>query len=63
MSSAELASGIRIHSVAGSRSRIVPALLALFLGVFVIGMAGFSPISALHNAAHDTRHSAAFPCH
>ncbi len=63
MSSAELARGIRIRSVTGSRSRVMPALLALFLGVFVIGMVGFSPLSALHNAAHDTRHSAAFPCH
>jgi cobalt transporter subunit CbtB len=24
---------------------------------------GFAPVSAVHNAAHDTRHSAAFPCH
>jgi cobalt transporter subunit CbtB len=24
---------------------------------------GFAPISAVHNAAHDTRHTAAFPCH
>ncbi|WP_205547668.1 CbtB domain-containing protein, partial [Pseudomonas carnis] len=23
----------------------------------------FSHIEAVHNAAHDTRHSAAFPCH
>jgi cobalt transporter subunit CbtB len=25
--------------------------------------AGFSHIEAVHNAAHDTRHSSAFPCH
>ena len=33
------------------------------LGVFLIWGVGFSPIAALHNAAHDTRHSMAFPCH
>jgi len=25
--------------------------------------AGFSHLEAVHNAAHDTRHSAGFPCH
>jgi len=24
---------------------------------------GFSHIEAVHNAAHDTRHANAFPCH
>jgi cobalt transporter subunit CbtB len=24
---------------------------------------GFSHLGAFHNAAHDTRHSNAFPCH
>jgi cobalt transporter subunit CbtB len=26
-------------------------------------MAGFAPAMALHNAAHDFRHSQNFPCH
>jgi cobalt transporter subunit CbtB len=30
--------------------------------VLLYGM-GFSPMEALHNAAHDGRHSAGFPCH
>ena len=38
-------------------------LLAALLGVFILWGVGFSPISVLHNAAHDTRHSDAFPCH
>jgi cobalt transporter subunit CbtB len=25
--------------------------------------AGFAPIEVVHNAAHDTRHAFAFPCH
>ncbi|WP_419789743.1 CbtB domain-containing protein [Pseudomonas carnis] len=29
----------------------------------LVYFAGFSHIEAVHNAAHDTRHSAAFPCH
>jgi cobalt transporter subunit CbtB len=37
--------------------------LAVFLGLFVIGMVGFSHIQVLHNANHDYRHSMAFPCH
>jgi cobalt transporter subunit CbtB len=42
---------------------VLPALLAAFLGAFLIFGVGFSQISAVHNAAHDTRHSNAFPCH
>ncbi|HXI06329.1 MAG: CbtB domain-containing protein [Bradyrhizobium sp.] len=42
---------------------IVQAALAMALGLFVIGMVGFSHISAVHNAAHDVRHANAFPCH
>ena len=39
------------------------AALAALLGLFLIWGVGFSPIEAVHNAAHDTRHSLAFPCH
>ena len=42
---------------------LIAAAMAAMLGAFVIWGAGFSPIAALHNAAHDTRHSMAFPCH
>ena len=35
----------------------------LMLGLAFVYFVGFAPISAVHNAAHDTRHSAAFPCH
>ena len=33
------------------------------LGLVIIWGVGFSHIDVLHNAAHDTRHSNAFPCH
>ena len=39
------------------------AVFAALLGVFVIWAVGFSHIDIAHNAAHDTRHSAGFPCH
>jgi cobalt transporter subunit CbtB len=43
-------------------SRLWPALGAAMLGLFILYGVGFAPLAA-HNAAHDTRHSAAFPCH
>jgi cobalt transporter subunit CbtB len=38
-------------------------LAAIFLGIVFIGVAGFAHYPALHDAAHDTRHAASFPCH
>ncbi|UZJ57705.1 CbtB-domain containing protein [Pseudomonas sp. KU26590] len=50
--------------VASTQSqRLVAAASAMFLGAFLVYFAGFSHIDAVHNAAHDTRHSSAFPCH
>lgn len=43
--------------------RLVAAVSTMFLGAFLVYFAGFSHIDAVHNAAHDTRHSSAFPCH
>lgn len=39
------------------------ALSAMLLGGAIIFVIGFSHLEVMHNAAHDTRHSAAFPCH
>lgn len=44
-------------------NRIVPALLAAGLGLALLYAAGFAEMPVLHNAAHDGRHAAAFPCH
>ena len=38
------------------------AFWAAVLGIVILIGAGFAP-GAAHNAAHDTRHSFAFPCH
>ncbi len=48
----------------GARSESLrAALAATLLGLAIVWTVGFAPLSALHNAAHDTRHSAGFPCH
>jgi len=44
-------------------SAVFQAALAMALGLFILGVVGFSHIDAVHNAAHDVRHSNAFPCH
>lgn len=36
---------------------------ALLLGVFFVLGIGFAGSEVIHNAAHDSRHSLAFPCH
>jgi cobalt transporter subunit CbtB len=50
-------------AVATGTNVVIQAVLAMALGLFVVGMVGFSHISAVHNAAHDVRHANAFPCH
>ncbi len=43
--------------------RLRQALMAMALGLVIVGVVGFSHIDVIHNAAHDVRHSNAFPCH
>jgi cobalt transporter subunit CbtB len=51
-------------TTAGARaSAAATALFAALLGLFLLWAVGFSHVGAFHNAAHDTRHSNAFPCH
>ena len=42
---------------------VKPAILAIVLGVFILYGVGFAQPQLLHDAAHDTRHAFAFPCH
>jgi cobalt transporter subunit CbtB len=44
-------------------TRVLSIFGAALLGLFIVGGVGFSHIEAVHNAAHDYRHSMAFPCH
>jgi cobalt transporter subunit CbtB len=59
-------SSIAVPVAAPLSSRIAasaPALFAAALGLFMLWGVGFSHIDAIHNAAHDVRHSISFPCH
>jgi cobalt transporter subunit CbtB len=44
-------------------SKLLQLAGAAVFGVVVLFAVGFAPIGAAHNAAHDTRHAVAFPCH
>lgn len=50
-------------AVSVSASKIIPLGMSAVLGFFIVGFVGFSHMEVVHNAAHDTRHSLAFPCH
>lgn len=52
-----------VTSGVSSQSRAIQLCLAGLLGLFVIGFVGFAQADVAHNAAHDYRHSMAFPCH
>ncbi len=43
--------------------RVKAAAAALVVGVALIYTTGFAASTNVHNAAHDTRHGLAFPCH
>jgi cobalt transporter subunit CbtB len=44
-------------------SVVFQAVLAMALGLLIIGIVGFSPIDVVHSATHDVRHSIGLPCH
>jgi cobalt transporter subunit CbtB len=44
-------------------SEVFGILSAFLAGVALIYFTGISQASILHDAAHDQRHSMAFPCH
>lgn len=44
-------------------SSLAQTIGALVFGAAVLFAVGFAPMEVAHNAAHDTRHTLAFPCH
>ncbi len=46
-----------------TNERLSAVVLAALFGLGLVFMAGFAPAQALHNAAHDFRHTQNFPCH
>jgi cobalt transporter subunit CbtB len=51
-------------ALSAARAEVMKAaFVALFLGVGLVYLVGFSHSDTAHDAAHDTRHSLSFPCH
>lgn len=52
-----------VSFLAAQRDALRYGIAAILLGIVFIGVTGFAPIQAIHNAAHNTRHAISFPCH
>ncbi|MCJ8271078.1 MAG: CbtB-domain containing protein [Psychrosphaera sp.] len=46
-----------------SQNMVLQHIAAASFGAIILFAVGFMPMVEAHNAAHDTRHSFAFPCH
>ncbi|NQZ10994.1 MAG: CbtB-domain containing protein [Algicola sp.] len=46
-----------------SQKLVLQHIAAASFGAIILFAVGFMPMVEAHNAAHDTRHSFAFPCH
>ena len=60
MNSAYARTGLR--AIPDTR-HLLPALAAAMLGAVILFGVALANSDTIHNAAHDTRHAAAFPCH
>ncbi|MEY8204133.1 MAG: CbtB domain-containing protein [Bermanella sp.] len=56
----QTANTTQVSASALQKSQILSAAI---LGFIIMVGVGLSPMEVAHNAAHDTRHSFAFPCH
>jgi len=54
---------VRKASISTRISKPLQLVGAFVLGAVIVYAAGFVSTSAVHNAAHDMRHSQGFPCH
>ncbi|MBK1698205.1 CbtB domain-containing protein [Rhodovibrio salinarum] len=63
-SNQQSAPGLSGHAGTHERTQILAAAFAAILfGVVLIAGVGFASPTTIHNAAHDSRHAFAFPCH
>lgn len=46
-----------------TQEKMITVITAALLGSFLIFGVALAQPTALHNAAHDTRHAMTFPCH
>ena len=51
------------QSKAQTSTAILAIAVCAFIGLAIISVAGHVQASAVHDAAHDTRHATGFPCH
>jgi cobalt transporter subunit CbtB len=60
-----MSSNTKIQAAASTAlsQRIAAAMFGGLVGLFLIYGVGFAYPETIHNAAHDTRHAASFPCH
>ena len=52
-----------LERLASRSAEIAPAIAAAALGLVLLYGTGFAQPELLHDAAHDVRHTFAFPCH
>jgi len=52
-----------VQSQSKTRTSIATLFAAAILGLGIISVAGHVQAAALHDAAHDMRHTTGFPCH
>ncbi|HBZ44775.1 MAG TPA: cobalt transporter subunit cbtB-like protein [Maritimibacter sp.] len=54
----------QVQTQAAVQTSPLAAITVVFLaGAALLFAAGFAQATVLHDAAHDTRHAMAFPCH
>lgn len=49
--------------LAATVSRIAPYAVVMLTGCALLWLSGFAPMPKVHDAVHDVRHAAGFPCH
>lgn len=60
----EIASAHAPSTLEASRRAVLwPAVVAAGLGALLLYVVGFAAPHAIHEAAHDARHTLNFPCH
>jgi cobalt transporter subunit CbtB len=63
MNTTDQQSALHTASTEGLFTRIMPAVSAAMLGIIILFGVSLANSETIHTAAHDTRHSAAAPCH
>lgn len=59
----ELKMNVKTKAIARPNTDVVSIAFVAFIGLGVLFVAGFANSAALHDATHDIRHAAGFPCH